>query len=945
MGSTNKHIRICHVNCQSLTYHLDEFRLFFGRNHFDVICISESWLLPSISDNFIALPGYNIIRCDRTGDKRGGGVALYVSLTLKVKVLATSEGVYQGKPEFLIVEIASNSDKLLLATVYRPPKTGFLHEFENTLLELFTDYSNLVVFGDFNANLCTSTYDSGHLREFLDSSNLHLVPYEPTYHLENSSTWLDICAVDDAEKLISFGQRDVSFLSAHDLVFIEYNVSVERNTSKQVTARDYRNFDHDRFMHDLSVRCWGSIAETDCLDSKTEIFNSLLTQTLDANAPLRSFTAHRNISPWFTPDIKALLVARDKARRTWRRKKTSATYSSFKKLRNQAKQAIKTAKQAYFHLIFDNVRSDKETWSQLRTLGLIRNKVRTLPLTIPPEVLNIHFADVSGTPTPTHLTESSVSDLDLGNSGYSDGKFYLTNPTHEELIRALSTSTSRSAGVDGLRIEEIKRATPIISDCILHLFSFSITYEVYPTLWKRALIRPIAKTKNPLSASDYRPISLLCSLSKILEKIVASQITRYLEEANKMDPFQSAYRKGHNTQTALLRTLDKARLAADGRRVTVMVFFDFSKAFDRVIHSKLIGILESLGFSGSALRWVHSYLTGRSQSVLDHDNNSSSWTPTSSGVPQGSVLGPLLFSLYISGFREVLSFCDYSVYADDIQIFLSCHPKDIASCVAKINEDIKSITRWADDLGLLLNDAKTKAMIVGTSRYVNSINLAEILPVRVHDTELPYSRSVEYLGKILASNLTWSMDARRTCKKVFSILHQLKSAKHLLPRDIRGKLISTLVFPHLDYCSVAMLDISKESESLLQRSLNSCVRFIVNSRRSEHITPHFAGLRWLKLRERRRYLTGCLLFHIMNTGTPRYLSDKINLRSTTAIHCTRTDPHTLAVPQCRTELYKASFFCSGPAFWNSLPLRIRSTSSFHDFRTKLFDHLLKTYDC
>jgi len=168
-----------------------------------------------------------------------------------------------------------------------------------------------------------------------------------------------------------------------------------------------------------------------------------------------------------------------------------------------------------------------------------------------------------------------------------------------------------------------------------------------------------------------------------------------------------------------------------------MVFFYFSKAFDRIIHVKLNGILESLGFSGSALKCVYFYLTGRSQSVLDHENNPSSSTPVSCGIPQGSVLGPLLFSLYISSFRDVLSFCDYSIYADDIQIFLFCHSKDIASCVVKVNEDIKSITIWAEGLCLLLNEAKTKAIIVGTSRYIDSINSAEIPRVRVRDSELP----------------------------------------------------------------------------------------------------------------------------------------------------------------------------------------------------------------
>jgi len=137
---------------------------------------------------------------------------------------------------------------------------------------------------------------------------------------------------------------------------------------------------------------------------------------------------------------------------------------------------------------------------------------------------------------------------------------------------------------------------------------------------------------------------------------------------------------------------------------------------------------------------------------------------------------------------------------------------------------------------------------------------------------IPYSQNVEYLGKTLASNMTWTLDAGKTSKKVYGIFHQLKLARHLLPRDIRRKLISILVFPHLDYCGVAMLDIIKESELLLQGSLNSCVRFIVNSRRHEHITPHFVRFRWLKLRERRRYLTGCLFFTIINSGFFSYMA-------------------------------------------------------------------------
>jgi len=201
------------------------------------------------------------------------------------------------------------------------------------------------------------------------------------------------------------------------------------------------------------------------------------------------------------------MVARDKERRTWRRRRTSATHRIFKQLRNQIKLAIKTAKSAYYHRIFDNVRSRRDT-SKLRRLGLIRGRAQTSPLPISPEALNALFANVSD--VNVSIQRSGPSDLDdLYESQYSDEKFYFNHPTYDELAQTWFTSTSISVVVDGLSLDNLTRTLPVIGDSILHLFSYSIMYEVFPTLWKQALIRPIAKIANPSSASDYRPVSLL----------------------------------------------------------------------------------------------------------------------------------------------------------------------------------------------------------------------------------------------------------------------------------------------------------------------------------------------------------------------------------------------------------------------------------------------------
>jgi len=221
------------------------------------------------------------------------------------------------------------------------------------------------------------------------------------------------------------------------------------------------------------------MASTDCLDTKVEIFNALLTRVLDACAPFRSFTAKRTTSPWLTPDIKALIVARNRARRTWRRRRTFATHSIFKQLRNQSKSVIKAAKNAYYHRIFDNVRSNREAWSELRRLGLIRSKTQTSTLQVSPDALNLHFTNVGCVSSSPLRTEVFYLDSDSGGTEYSDGRFYLTDPSDDELIRALSTSTSRSVGVDGLSYDDIKRAMPeiVIAFNICFLTRFCVRFS------------------------------------------------------------------------------------------------------------------------------------------------------------------------------------------------------------------------------------------------------------------------------------------------------------------------------------------------------------------------------------------------------------------------------------------------------------------------------------
>ncbi|KAM0733644.1 hypothetical protein ACS0PU_013193 [Formica fusca] len=280
-------LKICHVNCQSLFAHLDEFYHFFGNADYHIICMSETWLRPGITDAIVKLPGYSLFRCDRV-DRSGGGVAFYLSDFFRVSILCSFAGPLTVKPEFIAAEVLfEDSSKLLLAIVYRPPNSGYLNEFFQQFLELQVNYRYLMIFGDFNADMNQVTFDSQQLSAFISASSLHLVPFSSTPHLRNSSTLLDLCIIDDVDKLKSYGQHGAAFLSAHDLIYIRYGIKLQRRRSRLVVCRDWRDFDATSFQSDINSIDWIDLLVSDNLEENIEIFNAKLLDIFNSHVPLK----------------------------------------------------------------------------------------------------------------------------------------------------------------------------------------------------------------------------------------------------------------------------------------------------------------------------------------------------------------------------------------------------------------------------------------------------------------------------------------------------------------------------------------------------------------------------------------------------------------------------------------------------------------------------------
>lgn len=933
---SNRSILICHVNCQSLYAHFDEFKLFFNNSRYHIICLSETWLKPNLPDSMINLSGYTLYRQDRVG-KGGGGVAFYVHNSLNVNILRTSDAVYCRKPEFIIAEIASlGSANLLLAVVYRPPNHGFLQEFEDIFLDLQTGYRHSIVFGDFNADMLAASHDSIQLSTFVGSSGLYLVPFQATHNLLHSRTLLDLCIIDDPGKLINFGQHAVPFLSAHDLIYINYQLYVERICDRLVTCRNFRQFNKDVFLQDIQLIDWSSLTSSTSLDEKVDIFNTNLLDCLNRHAPLQRICFKSLPAPWLTVDIKNAMRERNRAHRRWRRNGEDGLYRIYKRLRNDVQTSVRTAKSNYYTSLFTRVKNPTLVWNELRHLGLIKTRDLNRGLSHSVDVLNDFFVHAAGG-SGSAMTSSPPN---LSSDALDDSQFYWRHVAPSAINRAFTRIRTNATGVDGISSGVIKLILPHVMSVIEHVFNSSLTCGVFPSGWKFSIICPVAKIRNPTLPQHYRPIAILPAMSKAFERVICEQIQDYLEESHLYDSHQFAYRRGHSTQSSIVRLMDDARCAADRRMVTIAVFFDLSKAFDRVQHHILLQKLESLNFSCLVLRWIASYLQNRTQAVKNPSNSTLSLPALIDvGVPQGSVLGPLLFTLYLCDLGGTLSHCKYSLYADDLLIYFHCDPHNLLHGVECVNLDIKNIIRWASLNQLLFNPDKTQATIMGSARFLNAIHQQQLPNIIVNDTSVHYVTDIKYLGVTISNTLSWDKHITSTTSKIRRTLYQLRLCGNLFPRELRKKLIITLIYPHLDYCCCALTSVTAEQNLRLQRAINACIRFIFNIRRDVYITPYYNSLRWLKVSERRKYFVGCLVHTILATHKPDLIFANLQLRGP-SVRNTRAVEADLIPPLCRTEIFRHSFLSTAAQVWNSIPLNVRKINSIGLFKSKLYEYLL-----
>ncbi|KAI8125992.1 RNA-directed DNA polymerase from mobile element jockey [Lucilia cuprina] len=900
-----------HLNCQSIKpsancSKFDELNALLTDGFFDVFAVTETWLKPYITCRAVEIPGFNICRNDRL-NSRGGGVALYISSGIKYrKVFKTSE---LGICESLFVELYLNNTVFLFGVVYLPH--GDICSFEYFHHDLFLSYNNIIIVGDYNCNLF-DTVKSNYMRSLCFRLNLAIVHNSKPTHYDiahGSTSLIDYWLVSDFSMVCLSDQIRCPSISHHEFLFASFVMKIEKS-KEYVEFHDFKSIEWDNLL--------GLLSNFDCshfysgdVDDQCHSLTSLLNLLFSCVPVVKKRICRKNINWMKCKEILFAQSLRDLAYRAYLSDRSDSNWRVFCKLRNKAKNVIRRVKRLHFSKVFWGLDSSA-LWTVLRGAGCVGIDSMTYEGDI--NELNDFF--VSG--------NSTNSNINLTNFDNSIDSFSFHCIDEMELIEALNKVKSNSVGTDNISIRFVKLVYPYISNYILHLINSILTTSTFPKCWKMARVVPLPKSVVVHGPEDFRPISILPALSKVVEHVIRNQMLESV--LNCIYVKQYAFRSGFSTTSLLLSLTDKIRNNVNNNEFSVLISLDLSKAFNNINHCQLIYKLRNeFNFSKSACKLILSYLDGRSQFV-QMNGVSSGLRHLLSGVPQGSVLGPLLFILYVNSLPSCVNsmICDSFLFADDVFLLFrsGLDFKDVL--ISNINFCLRSILEWTSDNSLCINPNKTKAIMFGpTNRFFADLNIF------LGDVRIDFVDQLKCLGVMLDCKLSFAHHIDLLSFRVFGILRKLYSTNLYLPSRVRYKLAYALLMSQILYGFEVITGTSAMYLNRIRRLINAVVRFVYNIRIREHISSHV--LRFLH----------CSFYDFVNFRNMIFFYRVIKNCKPLPLYCsfmfTRSirNPQIL-IPRISSSFMEKSFLVRIARWWNVLPYYLRTFSQSNNvFKLKL----------
>ena len=721
------------------------------------------------------------------------------------------------------------------------------------------------------------------------------------------------------------------------------NKPIKKSKHIEIRYRDTKNFDENAFIGDLLHANFDAIEQIKDPNDILSTFYSLFFGALNKHAKLKTKRVKSQFKPsWMTQEIKEARYKRD----YFHKKKDN---ENFKYWRNQVTALIKSAKEQYYKAAIDDHQNSKDIWRYIKEVGKTSNHQTPNTLTVNGEsadddegianMFNDYFINLSKALLSDDKDYTRTLDIlkSFTETKLNSSNIFSIKPIDETSVFTMLTklNVNKSSGVDCLGPRLLKLTAPVISKCVAYMINQSVTSGFFPDELKIAKVTPIYKKGDRSDPGNYRPISILPTISKIYERHVASQIHEYLSTFNLLHIEQSGFRQFHSCQTALTKLIDTWLKEMDDGNITGVSYLDFRKAFDLVNHNILIDKLKCYNFDSSAIKWISSYLHCRLQSVYLGHTQSSRSTITC-GVPQGSVLGPLLFLIYINDLPLHVKHSQLSLFADDATLYNSA--ASLESIKRPIASDIDNVNNWCRENGMIINENKSKCMVIGTSQKIARLP-SRTLSIDVNGTALDDVDIEKLLGVHIDPHLNFNKHVDYVCRSITSKIALLKRIKHFLPLNYRILYYNAYILPCIDYCLTIWGNTAKTNLERIHKLQKCAARVILDAPPDCPSLPLFHELVWLNVFERVEFNKAVLCYKIIHGMCPEYLSEMFTFQTCSSYGLRSSAHQKICIPKHKNELFKRTFQYSGAVIWNNIPLSIRSASTLQTFKNKLSKHI------
>ena len=860
----NRSFSILHLNMRSLSSKMGQLEVLLAqiKSEFSCLIISETWFNQNTFLSQFSINGYSLFT-DSRKCKNGGGVCVYIRDNLATTVADVS---LAGCDSLLLHVGESGREVCTVLAVYRAPSCSLSAFLRDLAVVLPTLPSNSFIVGDFNIDInhnnALDAFSNRYIN-LMEKFGFRNIIESPTRYCSTKASLLDHIFVNT--KSIALKSCTLEVAIADHLATCSTLLYKESIQKSHKPAKSYSKINYASLKKNIEVHDWNAILQADDTHLAFERFITSLSGIIQSCTTQKKLKSGRSFKkPWMTTQLLKLTTQRTRLHQKFRNEPMNEQLAKrYRNFRNYVTGCVSKAKREFYQDRYNQCKDNVHTkWRFLKSLV---GKTKPLSedvikLTSPDgssledelavaEQLNTFFTNV-GTKLSQTLpipAQDFRSYLSKPSQSVPNFNFYEVGPA---LILKIieSTSAKKATGPDNISVRALKENKLTLTPVLTHLTNLIIKNSLFPDCLKVARVKPLFKKGDKTDQNNYRPISILNSISKIVERVLSFQIRDFLESNNLLTEFQFGFRQNLSTTDAINKIMEKLYTNFDQSKITQGVFLDFSKAFDTIDHNILIQKLQFYNFSKPSAQLVKSYLQNRKQFVAINQTNST-LKPVTIGVPQGSVLGPLLFLIYINDLLKSAPDLNYILFADDTNIFST--DRNL------LNIGINEVHTWCLSNRLVINYSKTFQVLFKAPNKSITMNDYSL---KMDNTRLDIKSSTKFLGIELDTNITFKEHLKNLHKKLNLCILMMRAIRPFLDRKTMINIYYSYFYPHLIY-GIEFWGHSAETNLKPIKTLQkSALRVIVKVAPGKHVTSHFKKLKIMPLEMLIEYRILRLLF-------------------------------------------------------------------------------------